>query len=79
MKPTKPSQVFIKPFDDWNRHLRPLDTITLILLMVTIFYNPLWLALLTSIIAVTDAFASIGLIVLNARKKRKLSKMNHDK
>jgi hypothetical protein len=69
MKPAKTSQVFIKPYDDWNRRLRPLDTITFILLMGTIFYHPLWLALLTSIIAVTDAFASIGLIVLNARKK----------
>ena len=79
MRPAKPSQVFIKPYDDWNRRLRPLDTITFILLMGTIFYHPLWLALLTSIIAVTDAFASIGLLVLNARKKRKLSKMNHDR
>ncbi|GAW99983.1 hypothetical protein [Secundilactobacillus mixtipabuli] len=79
MKPTKPSKVYIKPYDKWNRRLDSLGGIIFVLLIITLFYHPLWLTVLTSISFFVSVLADLGLFVLNTRKKRKLSKMNHDK
>lgn len=79
MRPIKPSKVFIEPYNEWNQRFKPLGTISLILVIVTVFYHPLWLAILTSVITIANISIDIGLIVLNARKKGKLSKMNHDR
>ncbi|GAW99984.1 hypothetical protein [Secundilactobacillus mixtipabuli] len=79
MKPTKPSKVFIKPYDNWNRRLDSLAAIGLVLIFITFFYHPLWLTVLTSISFFVNILAYLSLLVLNARKKRKLSKTNHDK
>lgn len=70
MNPKKTSQVLIEPYDEWNQRLRPLGTISLILVIITVFYHPIWLAILTSVITIAVTSAEIGLIVLNARKKR---------
>ena len=79
MKSRKPSKVFIKPYDKWNRRLDSLAAIGLVLIFITFFYHPLWLTVLTSISFWGSIFADIWLLVLNARKKRKLSKKNHDR
>ncbi|MFC6254988.1 hypothetical protein ACFP1H_10405 [Secundilactobacillus hailunensis] len=79
MKPTKPSKVFIKPYDKWNRRLDSLGAIGFVLIFITFFYHPLWLTVLTSISFFVNILAYLGLLVLNARKKRKLSKTKHDK
>lgn len=79
MKSRKPSKVFIKPYDKWNRRLDSLAAIGLVLIFITFFYHPLWLTVLTSISFWGSIFADLGLLVLNARKKRKLSKKNHDR
>ncbi|MCH5462861.1 hypothetical protein HC026_07450 [Lactobacillus sp. LC28-10] len=79
MKSRKPSKVFIKPYDKWNRRLDSLAAIGLVLIFITFFYHPLWLTALTSISFFVNILAYLGLLVLNARKKRKLSKINHDR
>lgn len=79
MKSRKPSKVFIKPYDKWNRRLDSLAAIGLVLIFITFFYHPLWLTVLTSISFFVNILAYLGLLVLNARKKRKLSKINHDR
>ncbi|GAX06613.1 hypothetical protein IWT25_01958 [Secundilactobacillus pentosiphilus] len=79
MKSRKPSKVFIKPYDKWNRRLDSLAAIGLVLIFITFFYHPLWLTVLTSISFFVNILAYLGLLVLNARKKRKLSKKNHDR
>lgn len=79
MKSRKPSKVFIKPYDKWNRRLDSLAAIGFVLIFITFFYHPLWLTVLTSISFFVNILAYLGLLVLNARKKRKLSKMNHDR
>ncbi len=37
MKSSKPSQVFIKPYDKWNRRFDSLGGISLVLILITFF------------------------------------------
>lgn len=70
----KHSSVWIKPYDRWNRVNNKVDTIAFVLLIVTIFYHPFWLAVINGLFCTFAGTEFIVILWLNEHKKKQLAK-----
>jgi len=70
----KTAKVWIAPYDKWNRINSKFDTIAFVLMIITIFSHPLWLAVLSGLAWALSSGAFFILLWLNERKKHRLAK-----
>ncbi|KRN24962.1 hypothetical protein FD14_GL000430 [Secundilactobacillus similis DSM 23365 = JCM 2765] len=70
--PQKTPRVLIEPYATWNRRIGPFSIATFVLMIVTIFYHPLWLSLLTGVLIFINVVIDLWILWLNERKKYRL-------
>lgn len=75
----KTAKVWVAPYDKWNRINERFNSVAFIFVMVTIFFHPLWLSLITGIAWGISSAIFFILLWLNERKKHRLAKVDAQK